>query len=121
MDRELEQFQRDNGLQDDNLPVTDAELEMAHDMIREKVANRYGTFRKAFRQLDADGSGKCDRNEVLRLLMVLNMTNIRPAVMHKLAEICDTDGDGVEYDEFCDLLMAEDALPLLAKRAQTGL
>jgi len=116
IDRELESFFSDNGMAADNSPVTDEELELAHDMIRDRLSTRFATFRRAFRMLDADGSGKCERNECLRMLMLLNLSNIRQAVMVKLAEICDANGDGVGYDEFCDLLMAEDALPLLEKR-----
>jgi hypothetical protein len=41
--------------------------------------------------------------------------------MRQLADICDVDGDGVEFNEFCNLIGAEDALPLLKARRQRQL
>jgi len=103
----------------DDAPVTDEELERAHDIIREKVTTRFSTFRRAFRMIDEDRSGKVSEYEYLRVCMMLNLSNIREKVVRKLGKICDKDGDGIEYDEFCELMMAEDALPLI-KRCHAG-
>ena len=48
----------------DKRPVTDKELESAHDRIRHMVAMNFGGFRKAFRMIDFDGSGKIEPSEV---------------------------------------------------------
>ena len=49
------------------------------------------------------------------MLMMLNLTNVREKVMNKLCDIMDKDGDGVEYDEFCDWVMANDAKDLVMR------
>ena len=117
IDRELEQFRKDNAVRvDDRALVSDRELEAAHDQIRERCMVRYGNVRNAFRSMDTDGSGKCSQQEFQRMLMLLNLSNIPPRVMSKLAQICDVDGDGVDYREYARLIFAEDALPLLAAR-----
>jgi len=100
-------------------PVSDDELEKAHDRIRCHLTTRWSTFRKAFRSLDFDFSGKIDSSEAMRILMHLGLTDIREATLLKLMSIADANGDGlVSYDEFCTLMMAEDALPLAQERAQ---
>ena len=41
----------------DSAPVTDAELEEAHRLIKDHLNMRFGTFHKAFLTLDEDHSG----------------------------------------------------------------
>lgn len=87
----------------DTQPVTEAEVEIAHDIIRDKLKNRFSTFRRAFRTVDENNSGVVSKLEALRILMMLNLTNIREKVMAKLCDIMDKNGNGtVEYNEFCD-------------------
>lgn len=43
------------------------------------------------------------------MLMMLNLTNVREKVVNKLVDIMDKDGNGVDYNEFCEWLMADDA------------
>ena len=68
-----------------------------------------------YQTIDEDHSGKVSRTEMLRLLKTLNLqeTGIRPKVINKICEIVDTDGDGVEFDEFCRLMTSADVKPLL--------
>ena len=47
--------------------------------------------------------------EALRMLMMLNLKHVREKVMNKLCDIMDRNGDGIDYEEFCKWLMAEDA------------
>ena len=48
--------------------------------------------------------------------MMLHLTNVREKVIKRLAFIADSDGDGyVEFHELCELMMAENALPLLKR------
>eukprot|EP01043_Picozoa_sp_COSAG02_P068041 COSAG02_NODE_11154_length_1782_cov_1.877005_2_plen_319_part_01 len=54
-----------------------------------------------FRQVDADGSGALDRDELKQLLKQLGQTKIRDEHVTELMEELDTDGDGgVSYEEF---------------------
>ena len=62
---------------------------------------------------------KVTKIEALRMLMMLNLKHVREKVMNKLCDIMDKDGDGVEYDEFCAWLVAEDAKDLRSKRSST--
>ena len=89
--------------------VSSEELKQVHNLLREKIKTRFSTFRKGFRQVDENNSGRVTKTEALRMLMMFNMTNVREAVVAKLCDIMDRDGNGIEYDEFCDWLMAEDA------------
>lgn len=50
----------------DDKPVTDKEIERAHDVIREHVLTRFGTMARCFRMVDEDHSGFIDRIEALR-------------------------------------------------------
>lgn len=101
---------------DDDAEVQPAELEAAHKLIRSHLATRFSTFRRAFLMLDQDGDGKLSTLEMMRALMMLHLTNVREKVIKRLAFIADTDGDGyVEFHELCELMMAENALPLLKR------
>ena len=93
----------------DNAPVTEKELEAAHDIIREKLQARFTSFRKAFKEIDENRSGRVTKVEALRMLMMLNLTNVREKVMNRLCDIMDRDGNGVDYNEFSEWLMADDA------------
>ena len=46
------------------------------------------------------------------MLMHLNLHNVRRKVLEKLVEVMDRNGDGVDYEEFCNWLKAEDAKDL---------
>jgi hypothetical protein len=96
----------------DKLPVTDFELEMAHDAIRERLLTRFHTVRRAFRMIDEDNSGKVDKLEAVRILMMHNLP-IREKTLSHLVTLMDRNGDGVDYDEFCNFLKAEDATDML--------
>ena len=89
----------------DPRPVSDEELEKAHDKLRLQVlANpiatdnlppltiiifhsivrqvqlRFASLRKAFRSIDKDKSGKIDASEAMKLMKTYNLTNVyRPA------------------------------------------
>jgi len=101
---------------EDDSPVTDQELEKAHDAIRDLMNNKFSTFRKAFRELDEDRSGSIKPIELYRALMMFNLYHVRGKTLMKLAKIADKDGDGhVNFREFCDLMSSDDVLPLAAK------
>ena len=85
----------------DPKPVSAEEIEAAHDIIRDKLKGRFATFRRAFREIDENNSGRVTKLEALRMLMMLNLTNVREKVMAKLCDVMDPNGNGVEYEEFC--------------------
>lgn len=100
----------------DAKPVSDQELEQAHDMIRAQITTKFKNLRQAFQKLDEDRSGKLSRVEALRMLMQFNLSGVREAVINRICDIVDKDGDGIEFDEFCDMMISEDALPLAGKK-----
>jgi len=99
----------------DSAPVTLEELERAHDMIREKMTVKFGNMAKAFQAIDEDRSGKVTKAEALRLLMLLNLPQIREKVLNEIGDIVDADGDGIEFKEFCAMMVSDDILPLKSK------
>lgn len=49
--------------------------------------------------------------------MMFNLFDVREKVFAKIVDIMDSDGNGkIAFDEFCQVMMAEDALPLLKRR-----
>ena len=85
---------------------------MAHDAIRQRLMTRFHTVRRAFRMIDENNSGRVDKIEAVRILMMLNLS-IREKTLGYLVSLMDRNGDGVDYDEFCEFLKAEDASHML--------
>lgn len=51
------------------------------------------------------------------VLMMFNLTQIREKVFAKIIDIMDKDGNNkIGFNEFCEVMMAKDALPLLRLR-----
>eukprot|EP01043_Picozoa_sp_COSAG02_P029200 COSAG02_NODE_1806_length_10867_cov_7.575130_5_plen_748_part_01 len=58
------------------------------------------SLKESYKQLDDDGSGSLERNEILRLLRLLGMSTTQTEMDHFMAEL-DEDGSGqVEFEEF---------------------
>lgn len=94
---------------DTDSPPTMAEIERAHDQIRDYATTRWATFRKGFNNLDVDRSGKVSKVELLRLLMHANLP-IREKVMSALADLYDTNQNGlIDFSEFSMALSQGDA------------
>lgn len=92
----------------DSSRVTEVEMQSAHDQIADKAGEKWATFQKAFRQLDANSSGKVDKSEFIRILMYLNLSGVREKVLMALADAVDTNRNGlIDYNEFCRLLTRE--------------
>ena len=106
----------DNHNDVDQSEVTSEELERAHALIRDHLSTRFATFRRAFMMLDENRSGKLTQLEMMRIPMMLNLTQVREKVFKRLVYIADKNEDGVvEFNEFCELMMADHALPLLKR------
>ena len=54
----------DNAGAGDRAPITEKEVEEAHDMIREKLQTRFTSFREAFKVIDENRSGRVSKTEV---------------------------------------------------------
>ena len=44
--------------------VSDAEVAYHHRILKERLESRFGEVRRAFRMVDEDASGTCDRDEL---------------------------------------------------------
>lgn len=70
--------------------------------------NRFKEIRRAFRLIDQDASGACDRKELKTMLNAMFNLNARDAVLDRLIDMADFDGDGViNFAEFARLMTAE--------------
>jgi hypothetical protein len=98
------------------------ELQSAHDQIKEKLLSKYGSFTRAFRSIDQDGTGFIERHEFERALRTVNLDGIRQPVVLCLLEMMDYDDDDdgeagydIKYEEFVQFLAADDVRTLFAK------
>ena len=65
---------------------------------------RYSRIGDAFKAIDAERSGKLDRDEVVLMLKHLNLT-IPVKVVNAILDLADTDGDGeINYGEFAKMI-----------------
>ena len=95
------------------------ELQSAHDQIKEKLLSKYGSFTRAFRAIDQDGTGFIERHEFERALRTVNLDGIRQPVVLCLLEMMDYDDDDdgeaaydIKYEEFVQFLAADDVRTL---------
>lgn len=63
----------------DRAPITEKEVEEAHDMIREKLQTRFTSFREAFKVIDENRSGRVSKTEVsTKSPSFIRISNVRP-------------------------------------------
>jgi len=91
------------------------ELQSSHDQIKEKLLSKYGSFTRAFRSIDEDGSGLIERHEFERMMRSLNLDGIRQPIILCLLDMMDYDDDDdgetgydIKYEEFVHFLAADD-------------
>jgi len=72
--------------------------------------SRFTDMFKAFQYIDLDRSGRLSRPEILRALKLWNIP-VDGDRMEALMEVCDKDGDGISYEEFCDTLARDTVAP----------
>jgi len=90
--------------------VGDDEIEYWFKIMQEKMTTRFAELRRAFRTLDEDASGNLDRQEFKTVLIMFNL-GIPDAVMEKLIDLADYDGDGtINFAEFARIFTAESVL-----------
>jgi len=95
--------------------ITLEELQNSHDQIKEKLLSKYGSFTRAFRSIDQDGTGLIERHEFEQALRAVNLDGIRQPVILCLLDMMDYDDDDdgesgydIKYEEFVHFLAADD-------------
>ena len=80
-----------------------------HKMLRRCFETRFGELRRAFRLIDEDGSGDCDREELKHAIEMMFNLGIPEHVMDKIIDLADYDGDGqISFAEFARVATEED-------------
>ena len=93
--------------------VTENEVRYAQQKLREELEEKYSSVTKAFKFIDADRTGKLEREEVKRLLIEFNIVNVRDDAIETLIDFADFDGDGeINYAEFARILTADDVMAM---------
>jgi len=89
--------------------VFDDQVAHYHKLLRSKMATRFSTLRRVFRKIDADASGQCDRGELKYMLNAMFNLRVPDAVMERMIDLADHDGDGnIRFDEFARVFTADD-------------
>ena len=79
----------------------DRETVNLHNFLRMKIETRFKQLRRAFRLIDLDKSGSCDRAEVRQMLQHLFNCQVDHGPMELLLDLLDFDGSGhIELREF---------------------
>jgi len=87
----------------------DREVARHHQVLQAKVKTRFGELRRAFRMIDQDFSGACDRGELKHMLNAMFNLDIPEMVMDRLIDLADHDGDGeIKFAEFARIFTADD-------------
>jgi len=91
------------------LSALDEQVSHYHKLLRHKINARFSTLRRVFRQIDADASGSCDRDELKYMLNAMFNLRVPDAAMERMIDLADYDGDGnIKFDEFARVFTAED-------------
>lgn len=91
----------------DEVPAS--ELIYWHSTIKRLLETRFGEIRRAYRLIDQDNSGECDRGELKHMLNAMFNLAVPEKVMDKLIDLADYDGDGqINFAEFARLVTADD-------------
>ena len=86
-------------------------MRYAQQQLRQELEEKYSSITKAFKFIDADRTGKLEREEVKRLLVEFNIVNVRDDAIETLIDFADHDGDGeINYAEFARILTADDVM-----------
>jgi len=93
--------------------VNDEDVVAAHKLLKARLETRFGEIRRAFRLIDEDNSGTCDRDELKYMLNAMFNLDIPDPIMDRLIDLADFDGDGsINFAEFARITTAEDVLSM---------
>ena len=79
--------------------------------LKRLMDTRFTELRKAFRLIDEDSSGTCERDELKFMLNAMFNLTIPENVMDRLIDLADYDGDGViNFAEFARIMTTDNVL-----------
>jgi len=91
--------------------VSDEDVRKYHKLLKRCLETRFAEIRRAFRLIDEDNSGDCDRMELKSMLNAMFNLSIPEAVMDRIINLADYDGDGkINFAEFARVATEDDVL-----------
>ena len=79
--------------------------------LKRLMDTRFTELRKAFRLIDEDSSGTCERDELKFMLNAMFNLTIPENVMDRLIDLADLDGDGsINFAEFARIMTTDNVL-----------
>lgn len=93
--------------------VSDETIHHHWTVLKRLMETRFSEMRRAFRLIDEDSSGACDRRELKFMLNAMFNLSIPDNVLDRLIDLADFDGDGqIDFAEFCRLMTADNVLKM---------
>lgn len=93
------------------LVASDEEVTHHFGNLKRLMETRFSEIRRAFRLIDEDASGTCDRGELKFMLNAMFNLTIPDHVLDRIIDLADFDGDGqINFAEFARLMTAENVL-----------
>jgi len=91
--------------------ATDEEVSHYHKLLKRALETRFAEIRRAFRLVDEDNSGECDREEMKTMLNAIFTLNIPEHILDRIIDLADFDGDGqINFAEFARLATEDNVL-----------
>ena len=82
-----------------------------HKILKRLMETRFGEIRRAYRLIDEDNSGSCDRGELKHMLNAMFNLTIPDPVLDRMIDLADFDGDGdINFAEFARVMTTDDIL-----------
>ena len=89
----------------------DEDVRYYHKILKRMLETRFSELRRAFRLIDEDRSGSCDREELKHMLTAMFNIEIPEKVFDRIIDLADYDGDGqIDFAEFARLATEDDVL-----------
>jgi len=116
--------EEDDDYEDDEAPsaaeaALDKEVLSLHALLKHKIETRFHELRRAFRLIDQDKSGSCDRHECKRMLLQMFNIVVPEPVIDRMLDLIDVDNDGeIVLAEFNAFFSTTEPLDLRQRIAQ---
>ena len=89
--------------------ASDEDVRKWHKLLKRALETRFAELRRAFRLIDEDNSGDCDREELKGMLNAMFNLNIPDHIMDRIIDLADFDGDGsINFAEFARMATEDD-------------
>jgi Ca2+-binding EF-hand superfamily protein len=93
--------------------ASDEEVSYHFKILKRLMETRFTELRRAFRLIDEDSSGDCDRDELKGMLNAMFNLSIPENVLDRIIDLADYDGDGsINFAEFARLATTDDVLDM---------